>query len=397
MGVTVREKVRGSGIWWVFASEGGRRKSKRLGSKKAADQFADRVRVQLADGDLRVFEPPAPPAPVVAVPTFGAFASRWLERHAASGGRHGSHAIFASAITHHLRPYFADRALSTISPSLIEDFISHLRTRGSVRYPGKGLSEVSVQSIVAVLGRVLRFAVREKAIAASPMGDVEFGQRRRISPDPDPFLPAEIRKIIAAARELDMDAAVLFELWARTGARAGEITALRPMDLDYDAGTVWIRQTYSRGRVGPTKTAKSTRRISFGCPILEDVADWRPRPEVAAAMSTRLRQLKRVGLDPSGPLFISPGGTAWSSSSVSLIWRRALARAGVRFRVGEVLRHSMASILLARSAPVTFVARQGGWSSAVVLLSVYAAWIEQGADAAAPQGHPDRADAGQTP
>src|SRR2546428_2502192 len=100
MGVVAREKVKGSGVWWVFASQDGRRTSKRLGSKKAAEQFADRVRVQLADGDQRVFEAreptPAPP-PVVAVPTLGPLPQASLERHPASGARHGTTRIHASA------------------------------------------------------------------------------------------------------------------------------------------------------------------------------------------------------------------------------------------------------------------------------------------------------------
>src|SRR5207245_699171 len=163
-----------------------------------------------------------PPPPVVTVPTFRAVAEKWLERHAALGARHGTHAIRASAVEHHLLPFFGDREVRSIDASAVEDWIVHLRRAGSVRFKGRALTDAAAGTVC--------------------------------------------------------------ELWARVGARAGEITALRPMDVDYDAGTIWIRQTYSRGRVGPTKTAKSTRRISFGCPILEDVADWRPRPEVVAAM-----------------------------------------------------------------------------------------------------------------
>ncbi len=34
MGVTVREKVKGSGVWWVFISHQGKRKSKKIGRDK---------------------------------------------------------------------------------------------------------------------------------------------------------------------------------------------------------------------------------------------------------------------------------------------------------------------------------------------------------------------------
>ena len=57
----------------------------------------------------------------------------------------------------------------------------------------------------------------------------------------------------------------------------------------------------------------------------------------------------------------------------------------------------MASILLSRSAPLLFVQRQGGWSSATVLLATYASWIEQGADPAAPPAHLSQDAQAETP
>ena len=38
MGVKVREKIKGSGVWWVFVNHNRQRISKRVGSKKAALQ-----------------------------------------------------------------------------------------------------------------------------------------------------------------------------------------------------------------------------------------------------------------------------------------------------------------------------------------------------------------------
>jgi integrase len=396
VGVTVREKPKGSGIWWVFVNYHGRRKSRRLGTKDAATLFAAKVVRELAEDDQRVFKPAPAPPPVVAVPTFGPFAQMWLARHATLGGRPSTHTLYASAVRHHLVPYFGDRPVGAISATDIEDFIVHLRTRGSVRFAGKGLRDEAVRSVVAVLGLVLKRAVREKVITASPMPHVEWGIRRREArPDPDPFQPHELRAVVAAARELDPDAAVLFELWARTGARAGEIAGLRWEDIDLDAGLVWIRRTLSRGRVGPTKTGKG-RRVSFGLPILEDGRDWRPSAAVVSALATRVRALRRRALDPTAPLFLSPSGGAWPTASLSLVSRRAVAKAGVRYRVAETLRHTMASIELSRGAPPLFVQRQGGWSSATVLFSTYATWIEQGADSAAPAAHPAQTDQGLT-
>jgi len=41
------------------------------------------------------------------------------------------------------------------------------------------------------------------------------------------------------------------------------------------------------------------------------------------------------------------------------------------------LRHTFASTLLSRNAPLLYVQRQGGWKSATVLLHAYARWVEE--------------------
>src|SRR5207244_11409239 len=58
-------------------------------------------------------------------------------------------------------------------------------------------------------------------------------------------------------------------------------------------------------------------------------------------------------------------------------WRRVLALARVRYRPPEQLRHTFASTMLSRNAPLLYVQQQGGWRSAAVLLRVYARWIPQ--------------------
>ena len=50
MGVNVREKVTGSGVWWVFVTHQGRRTSRRVGTKKAAEKTAEQIQAKLTLG-----------------------------------------------------------------------------------------------------------------------------------------------------------------------------------------------------------------------------------------------------------------------------------------------------------------------------------------------------------
>ena len=47
MGVRVREKVKGSGVWWLIIDHNGKRKTKRVGVGKAGKKAADLAAVQL--------------------------------------------------------------------------------------------------------------------------------------------------------------------------------------------------------------------------------------------------------------------------------------------------------------------------------------------------------------
>jgi integrase len=52
-----------------------------------------------------------------------------------------------------------------------------------------------------------------------------------------------------------------------------------------------------------------------------------------------------------------------------------IAKAGLRYRYPESLRHSFALNLLSANAPILYAQRAGGWATASVLLRVYARWL----------------------
>jgi len=81
-------------------------------------------------------------------------------------------------------------------------------------------------------------------------------------------------------------------------------------------------------------------------------------------------------LDPEAFVF-GRGSAPLSSMELHRKWRRVLAAGRVRYRSPEQLRHTFASTMLSRNAPLLYVQQQGGWRSASVLLRVYARWMPQ--------------------
>ena len=59
MGVKVREKVKGSGIWWVFVNHRGERESRQVGAYKIAVKAQQMIEVDIALGN----SPHSPGAP----------------------------------------------------------------------------------------------------------------------------------------------------------------------------------------------------------------------------------------------------------------------------------------------------------------------------------------------
>ena len=52
MGVIVKEKVKGSGEWWIFIYHNGRKKTKKIGDYDLAENLAQKIRARLALEDL---------------------------------------------------------------------------------------------------------------------------------------------------------------------------------------------------------------------------------------------------------------------------------------------------------------------------------------------------------
>jgi integrase len=99
MGVRVREKQRGSGVWWVFIKHHGKRTSKRVGDKRPAERVASEIRRQLAAGDFHL--PTTGPA-------FRDVAAEWLERYPLVNAlRQSTLENHRSFTDQHLVPYFA--------------------------------------------------------------------------------------------------------------------------------------------------------------------------------------------------------------------------------------------------------------------------------------------------
>jgi integrase len=255
MGVRAREKVKGSGDWYVFINWRGVRKAVRVllkdasrpasktqarDRKQRAEAMADQIRARLTLGNFADLERQARPTATTS-PPFETFATEWLEWYPAM------HAVrpttvenYRSFVRTHLIPAFGVTPVAEITPEHIEAFIEAKRAPGgSVRHQGKALSDASLRTGLLALRLILKRAVRKKHLAGNPMSDVEWHAIKRVE-HVDPFTGAELRAILTAAAAIDRDLATMFRVWMQTGVRAGEVGGLQWQDFDLERGAVMV-------------------------------------------------------------------------------------------------------------------------------------------------------------
>lgn len=78
MGVKVREKIAGSGEWWVFINDNRKRRARKVGSEEAARAIAADVEEKIARKVLRL-DPPEDTGRIL----LKEYAKKWMAGHVA--------------------------------------------------------------------------------------------------------------------------------------------------------------------------------------------------------------------------------------------------------------------------------------------------------------------------
>lgn len=222
----------------------------------------------------------------------------------------------------------------------------------------------------ALLSPALTAAVKAGKIPANPAAGVGIPRTERA---------AEMRflshsEFAALLTETAEYWRPLLRFLVASGARFSEVSALRPADVDCDAGTVRISRAWKRHPegwvLGPTKTKKSNRIISLPASVFADLdltGEW------------LFRSSGRNRGAPRGPVRIA--------NFRANVWWPALGRAELappRPRIHD-LRHTCASWMIQAGVPLPVIQSHLGHESIDVTVGVYGhldrSHFQQAADA----------------
>jgi integrase len=259
------------------------------------------------------------------------------------------------------------------------------------RWEAERLEPATIGQYHAVIRRALRQGVRWGWITANVASQATPPPLRHHQLVPP--TPAQIKRVIAAlAGGADYTAVrpprvmtdtlalcVFVRVAASTGARRGEVCALRADDFDESGVTISrsIGQVGKEWHVKDTKTHQG-RRISLDAATLGLVA-------VQLHRNAERAELAEVPMAPNPYIFSDDLDSCgpWRPDSISGKWRRLRVKHGLDGVRLHDLRHYVATSLLTDGVDVRTVAGRLGHANASTTLRVYAQWSPQrDADAA---------------
>jgi integrase len=334
----------------------------RFRTRKQAERFLTETAHRAAQGEY--IEP-------AKVPTFAEIAEDWYR---SKTDRRPSHVFdLRTRLDKHVLPIFGAHKLDRITVAMVERFRNNLRDR---KYAYR-----TVNTILRIISAVFRLGMKRGQCSKNPLDSVErvvqCAQELKAadgaidtgkdSTDSDSILsPVEIQVLLASARP--GFERTLFETAYLTGAREGELLALRWTDLELPrqgSGKMVIRRSLSwarlkgeemRARYYPPKTKAGRRTISIPALLVADLKRWK-------------LQCPQSGEDIVFPTL--DGRPVCRDWLLRVAFYPALSRARLRRVTFHTLRHSCASALIMGGAPITEVQHRLGHANPAITLQVY--------------------------
>ena len=376
MGVKVREKVNGSGEWWVFINHQGRRKAKRVGvgrsGKKAAELVALKISARLAGGDTGPLDPPSAPTPAASVPTFKEYAERWLETVGSVRLRPSTVEQYRNRLRVRIYPVLGRLPLTSLTREAARTALGDMVRAGNLRTPDKPVARATVREAVTTLSTILSTAVEDGLIPANPctrlrkhIGNTGGQEAYEV----EVFTRDELPRLLAVAERDYLGWYPFVLCLARTGMRLGEVVALRWADIDLEGRVILVRRSQRKGRVSEPKSGKA-RRVDMSGQLTTALRAHKSLQEAEAALQ---------GHPLPERVFSTPMGHAVADDAFrNNVWAAILRRAGLRYRKPHTLRHTYASLLIDMGQPLTYVQHQLGHHSAAFTLKVYGHLLPRG-------------------
>ena len=256
--------------------------------------------------------------------------------------------------------------IQEITSETLEDFFRELVKAGGKK--NRPLSHSTYRACVNVLSMGLNYAVSKKKLAFNPIVNV-----KRLKGRTKPIIAYSMQEI-----KLLLDNLSTYRLYAffylacHTGARRGELVALRWSDLNFNNQTLSINKT--RGKSNGIDYEEDTTKNENGMRSIELSSDT---VEILRAHKER-QNLERMMIgnawQDTGYIFTKEDGAPIDPTRPYFIFKRALQELNLRNEPLHVLRHTHITELLRSGISPHIVAFRVG-DTVPTILETYASVI----------------------
>lgn len=288
-----------------------------------------------------------------------------LERYIATADiKPQSASDYRTWLRNHIVPRMGHFQLQELNSFTIESLLLEIQSNGAKG--GKPLSRSSMRQIGIVLNICLKTAFRHKHLKLNPMSEVRLprGHKKEVFA----LTLDELEKVEQVLSTSEPLTASIIRLARDTGARKGELLALRWSDIDLEKNIISISKTaYDRPGVryeNAPKSKNSTRKVELTTNQLTTLKVWRKRQS---------EQRLKAGShwEDQDYVFTNGKGERLSSGYPYALWIKVCEKAGISKVPFHSLRHSHITTLLRAGRPAHIVARRVG-DLATTILETYA-------------------------
>lgn len=288
----------------------------------------------------------------------------WLPVQAGRGLRPTTLSQYRWSVEHSIVPHLGTVQLARLTPKAVQGLYDTLRTSGSTRTRGGGLSARSVQLTATILKMALDYAVKHGMLPRNPAALVD---RPRVTHhEMSAWTNAETIKFLAFTADDRLAAA--WRLFLTLGPRRGEVAGLRWADVDLDAGRARLVHTLVVVEGRPVSSTPKTAAGRRSVPLDPDtVAMLRKHAERQGAE----RQAAGSLWTATGYVFTDQLGQPVHPEHMSNRFETLIKEAGLRRIRLHDARHTAATGLLEDGTPTKVAAELLGHASPTITQTIY--------------------------
>lgn len=278
----------------------------------------------------------------------------------------------------HIKPAIGAVQIQALTGARISALYRELEKGGRQDHrAGEGLSPRTIRYVHTILKAALADAVKEGLVATNAAANAKPPSARAAkAPEIHPWTGPQLSAFLTWCRDTGAAQTTAYHLLAYTGARRGEVLALRWRDLDLAQGRLAVRRSVgvvkTKGQPeqiveGPTKSARA-RVIDLDPGTVEVLRKW--RLERAQASLQLVKDDALIFGTAEGAHLHPERFSRLFSDKVDQCRRKLGEAAPPRIHLHD-LRHTHASLLLAAGEQVKVVSERLGHASVAITHEIY--------------------------